>query len=47
MALLLHQDAVGMPLVGRKYLLLYIAEFELRYNHSENADIFRNAIAGY
>jgi hypothetical protein len=30
--------------VSRKYMPLYIAEFQFRYNNRENADIFGNAI---
>jgi len=32
--------------VSRKYLPLYIAEFQLRYNNRENPDIFGEAIKG-
>jgi IS1 family transposase len=32
--------------VSRKYLPLYVAEFEFRYNNRENADIFGTAISG-
>jgi len=32
--------------VSRKYLPLYVAEFEFRYNHRHNPDIFGVAIAG-
>jgi hypothetical protein len=32
--------------VSRKYLPLYVAEFQFRYNNRENADIFETAIAG-
>lgn len=32
--------------VSRKYLPLYVAEFEFRYNNRDNADIFGAAIAG-
>jgi transposase-like protein len=32
--------------VSKKYLPLYVAEFEFRYNNRENADIFGAAIAG-
>jgi transposase-like protein len=32
--------------VSRKYLPLYVAEFEFRYNHRDNRDIFGAAIAG-
>lgn len=32
--------------VSRKYLLLYVAEFQFRYNNRENADIFEAAIRG-
>ena len=32
--------------VSRKYLPLYVAEFEFRYNNRENADIFGTAIKG-
>jgi hypothetical protein len=32
--------------VSRKYLPLYVAEFQFRYSNRENADIFSTAIAG-
>lgn len=32
--------------VSRKYLPLYVAEFQFRYNNRENADMFATAIAG-
>ena len=32
--------------VSRKYLPLYVAEFQFRHNHRENVDIFDAAIAG-
>ena len=32
--------------VSRKYLPLYIAEFQFRYNNRENPDIFGEAIKG-
>lgn len=32
--------------VGRKYLPLYVAEFQFRYNNRENTDIFGAAIKG-
>jgi transposase-like protein len=32
--------------VSKKYLPLYVAEFQFRYNNRENADIFGTAIAG-
>jgi transposase-like protein len=32
--------------VSRKYLPLYVAEFQFRYNNRENADIFGTAIKG-
>jgi hypothetical protein len=32
--------------VSRKYLPLYVAEFQFRYNHRNNPDIFDVAIAG-
>lgn len=32
--------------VSRKYLPLYVAEFQFRYNNRENVDIFGSAIAG-
>lgn len=32
--------------VSRRYLPLYLAEFEFRYNNRENADMFGVAIAG-
>jgi hypothetical protein len=33
--------------VSRKYMPLYVAEFQFRYNNRENADIFGTAIRGY
>ncbi len=32
--------------VSRKYLPLYVAEFQFRYNNRENTDIFGEAIKG-
>jgi hypothetical protein len=32
--------------VSRKYMPLYVAEFQFRYNNRENADIFGEAIKG-
>ncbi|HBR25444.1 MAG TPA: IS1595 family transposase [Rhizobiales bacterium] len=32
--------------VSRKYMPLYVAEFQFRYNNRQNADIFGTAIAG-
>jgi transposase-like protein len=32
--------------VSKKYLPLYLAEFQFRYNNRENADIFGTAIEG-
>ena len=32
--------------ISRKYLHLYVAEFQVRYNNRENADIFGMAIKG-
>jgi ISXO2-like transposase domain len=32
--------------VSAKYLPLYIAEFQFRYNNRSNADIFGEAISG-
>jgi hypothetical protein len=32
--------------VSKKYLPLYVAEFEFRYNNRHNPDIFGSAIAG-
>jgi ISXO2-like transposase domain len=32
--------------VSKKYLPLYIAEFQFRYNNRDNPDIFSAAIAG-
>jgi len=36
----------GFHKVSKKYLPLYVAEFQFRYNNRENADIFGTAIAG-
>jgi transposase-like protein len=32
--------------VSKKYLPLYLAEFQFRYNNRDNADIFGETIAG-
>ena len=32
--------------VSKKYLPLYVAEFQFRYNNRDNADIFGEAIRG-
>jgi hypothetical protein len=32
--------------LSRKYMALYVAEFQFRYNNRENADIFGTAIEG-
>ena len=32
--------------VSKKYLPLYVAEFNFRYNNRENADFFGTAIKG-
>jgi len=32
--------------VSKKYLPLYVAEFQFRYNNRQNADIFGTAISG-
>jgi hypothetical protein len=32
--------------VSKKYMPLYVPEFQFRYNHRENADIFGAAIGG-
>ena len=34
-----------LPQVSAKYMPIYVAEFEFRYNNRENADIFGSAIA--
>jgi hypothetical protein len=45
---LLKRGIVGnFHKVSRKYLPLYVAEFEFRYNNRDNADIFSTAIARY
>jgi hypothetical protein len=36
----------GDETVSRKYLPLYVAEFQFRYNNRQNADIFGEAIRG-
>jgi len=35
-----------VPQMSRKYMLLYVAEFQLRYNNRFNADMFGTAITG-
>ena len=32
--------------MSRKYMLLYVTEFQFRYNNQFNADIFETAISG-
>jgi hypothetical protein len=32
--------------VSAKYMLLYVAEFQFRYDNGENTDIFGTAISG-
>ncbi len=32
--------------VSKKYLPLYVAEFEFRYNNRHNEDIFETAVGG-
>jgi hypothetical protein len=32
--------------VSRKYMALYVAEFQFRYNHRDDGDIFGAAIRG-
>ncbi|MBA3727151.1 MAG: transposase [Armatimonadetes bacterium] len=32
--------------MSRKYMPLYVAEFQFRYNNRENADIFGTAVKG-
>ena len=32
--------------VSKKYLPLYLAEFQFRFNNRKNPDIFREAVAG-
>jgi hypothetical protein len=32
--------------MSAKYMPLYVAEFQFRYNNRDNADIFEAAIAG-
>lgn len=42
---ILKRGAVGtLHKVSAKYLPLYVAEFQFRYNNRENADIFGAAI---
>jgi hypothetical protein len=44
---ILKRDVVGtFHKVSRKYMPLYVAEFQFRYNNRENADIFGAAIRG-
>ncbi len=44
---LIKRGVVGVyHKVSRKYLPLYVPEFEFRYNNREKADIFERAIAG-
>ncbi len=41
-----HQYVVGADKVSAKYLPLYVAEFQFRYNNRMNVDIFGTAIGG-
>jgi hypothetical protein len=44
---LIKRGAVGTyHKISKKYLPLYVAEFQFRYNNRENADIFGTAIGG-
>jgi hypothetical protein len=44
---LIKREAVGtFHKINKKYLPLYVPEFQFRYNNRENADIFGTAIAG-
>ncbi len=44
---LLKRGAIGTyHNVSKKYLPLYLAEFQFRFNNRKNADIFGKAVAG-
>jgi hypothetical protein len=44
-SLLKRGNIAAFHIVSRKYLPLYVAEFEWRYNNRENPDIFGAAVA--
>jgi hypothetical protein len=39
-------DHSALPQMSRKYMSLYVAEFQFRYNNRANADIFGAVIGG-
>jgi hypothetical protein len=36
----------NVPIMSAKYMPLYVAEFQFRYNNRENGDIFGTTISG-
>ncbi|MGH7455999.1 MAG: transposase [bacterium] len=45
-SILNHIEVGTFHKMSRKYMPLYVAEFQFRYNNRENADIFGTAITG-